>query len=91
MGQYTLSDSLEHRYEMKDPKLLLADPQYDKYGPVGCCSFLQEKYVIHFTQKRWTALSETPSIDIREAPIQHFLRCFNCNSVEHLRNECPAL
>ena len=66
MDQYTMSDSLERRYEMKDPKLLLADPDYDKYGPVGCCSFLQEKYAIIFTQKRWTALLE--SFSANEAP-----------------------
>ena len=89
MDQYTLADSLERNYEMKDPKLLLADPGYEKYGPVGCCSFLQEKYAILFTQKRWTVISEIPSIQVHE--VQHILRCFHCNSTEHLRNECPAL
>ena len=62
MDQYTHADALERLYEMKDPKLLLANPGYDKYGPVGCCSFLQEKYAILFTQKRWIALSDSPSI-----------------------------
>ena len=89
MDQYTHADALERLYKMKDPKLLLADPGYDKYGPVGCCSFLQEKYTILFTQKRWTDLSDSPSIKINEAP--HILRCFNCNSADNVLNECPAL
>ena len=54
MDQYTIVDSLERRYKMKDPKLSLADPDYNKYGPVGRCSFLQKKAII-FTQKCWTA------------------------------------
>ena len=86
MDQYSVTDALERRYEMKDPKLLLADPQYDAYGPVGCCAFLQEKYAILFTQKRWTALAESPS-----ANLTHGLRCFECDSPDHLQNECPRL
>ena len=43
MDQYSITDALEWRYKMKDPKLLLADLQYDMYGPVRCCAFLQEK------------------------------------------------
>ena len=61
MDHYTITDAIERRYKMKDPKLMLADPQYYEFGPVGCCSFLQENYAILFTQKRWLALAESPS------------------------------
>ena len=34
MDHYTIADALERRYEMKDPKLMLADPQYNQFGLV---------------------------------------------------------
>ena len=52
MDQYSINDALKRKYEMKDPKLMVLEPQYEKIGPVECCSFLQNKYGILFTQKR---------------------------------------
>ena len=86
MDQYSITDALERRYKMKDPKLLLVDPQYGAYGPVRCCAFLQEKYAILFTQKCWSALAESSS-----ANLTHSLRCFKFDSADHLRNEHPHL
>ena len=34
MDHYTIADALERRYEMRDPKLMLADPQYNQFGLV---------------------------------------------------------
>ena len=49
---YRVTDELEREFALKDPKLMLLDPRYPKYGPVGCCSFLQEQYSVLFTAKR---------------------------------------
>ena len=91
MDEYSITDTFERCYEMKDPKLLLADPQYDSYGPVGCCAFLQEKYAILFTHKRWSVLQEYPSANQTARNEGHVLRCFEYDSTDHLRNACPRL
>jgi len=49
--------AMEDKYELKDPKLLAADPDYPTLGPIPSCAFLQECYSDLIKKKNWPAKS----------------------------------
>ena len=48
---------MEDNYELKDPKLLTADPDYPTLGPIPTCAYLQECYSDLIKKKNWPAKS----------------------------------
>ena len=90
--QYSISDELEREYALKDQSLMKADSRYEKYGPIGCCGFLQDEYGKLFGQKRWEAVTSIlPQSNLTPAPNDDVRRCFECQSTTHIRSACPVL
>jgi len=53
----------------RDPKLLEKDPLYVKYGPLGVCVNMREKYSDLVTINNWPALSAViPQANLGEVP-----------------------
>ena len=42
---------MEMKYELKDPKLLKADPDYPTLGHIGLSGFIQEEYSVLFAEQ----------------------------------------
>ena len=86
----------------RDPKLLERDHLYVKYGPLGVCVNMREKYLDLVTISNWPALSVViPQDNLGEVPQevsdassarknQNIFRCHKCNSEYHLCNNCPV-
>ena len=92
LEHYRVADELEREFALKDPKLMILDSRYPKYGPVGCCSFLQEQYSILFTAKRWEATTSIlPSGNLTPITGDSTRSCYYCGEEGHLRNACPGL
>jgi len=87
-----------------DPKLLEKDPVYVKYGPLGVCVEIREKYSDLVTINNWTAISAViPEANLGEVPKLNSdqsdsnslkknlsgYRCYECNSEYHLRDKFP--
>ena len=56
-AKYDEVQAMEDKYELKDPKLLTADPNYPTLGPIPCCAYLQECYSDLIKKKNWPAKS----------------------------------
>ncbi|KAI2509164.1 hypothetical protein MHU86_5283 [Fragilaria crotonensis] len=95
---FTLLDSvkgMEHKYKMLSPEMLVKDPDYPTYGPIGLISTLHEIYGRLITDRDWPALatklpqsnnaatSSRPSSSNGTA-----IKCFRCQG-PHLIKDCP--
>ena len=77
LEHYRVADELEREFALKDPRLMLLDSRYPKYGPVGCCSFLQDEYSVLFTAKRWEATTSIlPSGNLTSTTTKGKRKCF---------------
>ena len=56
-ARYDEVQAMEDKYELKDPKLLTADPDYPTLGPIPWCAYLQECYSDLIKKKNWPAKS----------------------------------
>jgi len=86
----------------RDPKLLEKDPLYVKYGPLGLCVDMREKYSDLVTINNWPALSAViPQANLGEVPQNvsessggrknpNGFKCHECDLEYHLRNNCPV-
>ena len=54
---YDMVTDMEDQYELKDPKLLTADPDYPTLGPIPICAYLQKHYTVLLKRKIWAAKS----------------------------------
>jgi len=89
----------------RDTKILERDPGYAKYGPLGVCINIQEKYSDLVTINNWPAISAViPESNLGAVGLQmppdrsdengredlNGYLCYECNSKYHLRNNCPV-
>ena len=92
LEHYRVADELERGFALKDSRLMLLDSRYPKYGPVGCCSFLQDEYSVLFIAKLWEA---TTSIllfgNLTSSTNDGKRKCFECGEDDRLRSKCPRL
>ena len=85
----------------RDTTFLEKDPLYVKYGPLGVCVDMREKYSDLVTINNWPALSAViPQVNLGEVPQNmsessgarenpNRFKCHECDSECHLRNDCP--
>ena len=52
---------MESKYLLKDPKLLLNDPQYPTYGPMGLCRLISKEYGHIYKDGDWPVIADTMS------------------------------
>ena len=96
---YADANAMETRYALKNPTLCAADPDCAKYGPIGICGYLQDKYGKLFKNGRWPALTDvqqpegnnitpktpTPSPTTSgDEPLADGRTCYTCGGI-HLR------
>ena len=73
---------MELKYKLSDPRQLLKDSDYNKYGPLGIIATLQQAHGALLTEHEWPALAatipqsnnasapgQTPSTSVNVAPI----------------------
>ena len=99
---YNLLDSvnqMEHKYKVLDPRKILQDPSYDKFGPLGLISTLHEMYGQLITDHDWPALLATKLPQSNHAAAnssaksgdrgdKHNIKCFCCKG-NHRVKDCP--
>ena len=90
---------MEHKYKVFDPRKILADVEYDKFGPIELISTLHEIYGRLLTDHDWpamatnlpqsnnaTAHSSAKTGD--KAGDKSDIKCFRCKGNHHVK-ECP--
>ena len=99
---YNLLDSvkqMEHKYKVLDPRKILADAEYDKFGPIGLISTLHEIYGCLLTDHDWPALATklpqsnnaTAHSSVKsgdKSGDKGDIKCFRCKGNHHVK-ECP--
>ena len=88
--------TLEQKYELLYPKLMLQDFEYPAYGPVGICSLLQSEYRYFVIRNICTAISlaltSAPESNLNGGSGQQRntsgLRCHKCNSEFRIFPDC---
>ena len=89
--------TLEMEYELKDPRLLVKDPAYVKYGPLAIVATIQAAHGILLSQHRWPSLvlslpqSNNSSVSPGgSTPAALNGRKYFRRQVDHLVKDCPV-
>ncbi len=86
--------TMEHKYKVLDPRSLLKDSDYPKYGPVALISTLHEMYGRLISDHDWPALatklpqSNNAATSGEKSGEKSDIVCFRCKGPHHVK-DCP--
>ena len=82
--------TMEHKYKLSDPKALISDPDYLKYGPLALIGNVNDTYgrLLLLSDCRWPALATKLPQSNNASKSTGKPKCFKCQG-PHLIKDCP--